>query len=128
LADPVAELSLELLHASADHRSLMGMWRKRLANAFQALCRSRPLRLASTLAGPYGPLLYEWFQTEHARTGLLTLAAHGTLGPYTPGAAFFVFWQAAYHRYGNWHARGGSGEMLNMLVCTSPPAMPWSLS
>jgi phytoene dehydrogenase-like protein len=38
LADPVAELSLELLHASADHRSLMGMWRKRLANAFQALC------------------------------------------------------------------------------------------
>ena len=23
----------------------------------------------------------------------------------------FVFWQAAYHRYGNWHAVGGSGAL-----------------
>ena len=72
-------------------------------------------RAPSTLAGPYGPLLAATFQTEYARAGIVPLAAHGTLRPYTPGAAFFVMFQAAYHRYSNWHARGGSGALARAL-------------
>ena len=115
LADPVAELSLAAFRASEDDRSLWQEWGKRLKTALQALRRSGPMKLASNLAGPYGPLLYEWFRTEQARMGLVTLAAHGTLGPHVPGAAFFALWQAAYHRYGNWHAVGGSGALAHAL-------------
>lgn len=73
------------------------------------------MHLANQLAGAYGPLLEETFQSEYARAGIAALAAHGTSGPHTPGAAFFALWQAAYHRYGNWHARGGSGALAQAL-------------
>lgn len=115
LADPVAELSLALFRASGDDQSLIREWRKRLSDAINVLRQTKLMRLAGTLAGPYGSLLREWFETEQARMGLVTLAAHGSLGPQTPGAAFFVFWQAAYHRYGNWHAKGGSGALAQAL-------------
>lgn len=115
LADPVAELSLALFRASEDDQSLLREWRKRLTDALRVLREANPLHLAGQLAGPYGPMLREWFETEQGRMGLVTLAAHGSLGPQIPGAAFFVFWQAAYHRYGNWHARGGSGALAQAL-------------
>lgn len=129
LADPVAELSLSVLRRSEDGWSRLREGRRQLHLGAQLLRRTGPMRLAGDLAGAYGPLLHAWFDTEQARMGLVTLAAHGSLGPDSPGAAFFVFWQAAYHRYGNWHARGGSGALAQALrqrleawggtVCTS---------
>jgi phytoene dehydrogenase-like protein len=110
-ADPIVELALGAFRSSGDDGAGMREWRRRLAATVRTLRRNRPARLASQLAGPYGPLLEELFATEYARAGIAALAAHGTLGPHTPGAAFFVLWQAAYHRYGNWHARGGSGAL-----------------
>ncbi len=110
-AGPITELALGAFRSSGDHGKGIGEWRKRITAAGRTVRRNRPTRLTQQLAGPYGTLLGEIFQTEYARAGIAALAAHGTLGPETPGAAFFVFWQAAYHRYGNWHAQGGSGAL-----------------
>lgn len=115
-AEPVTELALGAFRSSGDSGTGIGEWRKRLAAAGQTLRRNRPNRLMQQLTGPYGTLLAETFQTEYARAGIAALAAHGTLGPETPGAAFFAFWQAAYHRYGNWHAKGGSGALTVALA------------
>jgi phytoene dehydrogenase-like protein len=115
-ASPVAELALGTFRSSGDHGKGIGEWRKQLAAAGRTVRRNRPTRLVQQLAGPYGTLLAETFQTEYARAGIAALAAHGTLGPETPGAAFFVLWQAAYHRYGNWHAKGGSGALSGALA------------
>lgn len=114
-AEPVVELALSAFRRSADGFSRLAEGRRWMRAAGQLLRRSNLKQLASSLSGPYGPLLRERFATEKARMGYVTLAAHGSLGPHTPGAAFFVFWQAAYHRYGNWHARGGSGALARAL-------------
>ena len=114
-ADPVVELALEAFRNSADDATAPRRWAARLRWAGRALRRNRPFALAQRLAGPYGPLLEESFATEQTRAGIAALAAHGTLGPQTPGAAFFTLWHAAYHRYGNWHARGGSGALADAL-------------
>jgi phytoene dehydrogenase-like protein len=114
-ADPVVELALGAFRSSGDHGKGMREWRYRLGAVARALRHNRPTRLANQLAGPYGSLLAEIFETEYARAGIAALAAHGTLGPHTPGTAFFVLWQAAYHRHGNWHARGGSGALSEAL-------------
>lgn len=116
LAEPVVELSLEALRDSEDRRSLLRQWGRRSALTLLALWRSRPLVLGEQLASPYGALLQALFRTEYARVGLTALAAHGTLGPHTPGTGFFAFFQYAYHRYGNWHARGGSGALSQALA------------
>lgn len=115
LADPVAELALGAFRTSGDDYSRLDEWCYRWERGVRLLRRSNLIRLASSLSGPYGSLLRERFATEQARMGMVTLAAHGSLGPHTPGAAFFVFWQAAYHRYGNWHARGGSGALAQAM-------------
>ncbi|MDP9316681.1 MAG: FAD-dependent oxidoreductase [Pseudomonadota bacterium] len=115
LADPIVELSLTPFRFSEDNRNIVREGGKWLRDVARLLLRMRPLRLASTLTGPYGALIRELFETEYARTGITALAAHGTLGPHTPGAAFFACFQAAYHRYGNWHAKGGSGALADAM-------------
>jgi phytoene dehydrogenase-like protein len=115
LADPLTDLLLAAFRFSDDSfNPAREIIRDRQAAA-ATLRRAAPLRLVRMLFGAYGPLLHEWFTTEYARTGLLTLAAHGTLGPQMVGSAYFAFMQAIYHRYGNWHARGGSGALAQAL-------------
>jgi phytoene dehydrogenase-like protein len=115
MADPLAELSLATFRASEDRYRAAGEWIKRMRLLADTLRRTSPWRQAAFLSGPYGAMLKQWFETEQARMGLVTLAAHGTLGPHVPGTAFFVLWQAMYHRYGNWHAKGGSGSLSQAL-------------
>lgn len=116
LAEPIAELSLSRLRASSDDRSLLGGAKERLSSVAKVLRRSKPNELAGFLAGPYGVLLEAHLPTEVGRMGIAPLAAHGTLGPNVPGTAFFACLQAAYHRYGNWHAVGGSGSLTQALT------------
>lgn len=67
------------------------------------------------LLSPYGSLLDACCETDWMKGALAALAAHATVGPDTPGGAFYVMWQAAYHRYGMWHPRGGSGALAQAL-------------
>lgn len=115
-ADPLVQLGLLAFRASDDSAPTPREWGRRLADLARAGTRNRPIRLAIELAGGYGPLLTETFATNWARAGIAGLAAHSTLSPATPGGGFFALWHAAYHRYGNWHPRGGSGALGEALA------------
>ena len=114
-ADPIVETALAGFRASGDEGSGPKEWGRRLASAYKALRRAGPLRAPYMMVSPYGTLLEETFETEHARVGFAALAAHATAGPHSPTSGFFVLWQAAYHRYGNWHAKGGSGALTQAM-------------
>ncbi|MDB5078647.1 MAG: Beta-carotene ketolase [Chloroflexi bacterium] len=76
-----------------------------------------PLNLARDLLSPYESLLKRRLKSDLTRGPVSAYAAHGSLGPNVPGAAFFTFWQAAFHLYGQWHAIGGSEALVKALVC-----------
>ncbi len=78
--------------------------------------RRDPIRLVSELMAPYGRVLESRLPSDLTRGPIAAFAAHAGAGPMTPGGALFVFWQAAYHRFGQWHAVGGSGALARALV------------
>ena len=71
--------------------------------------------VAATLA-PYGSLLSRLFATERVRAPVAAFAAHASVGPDAAGGAYFAIWQAAYHRFGQWHALGGSQALADALA------------
>lgn len=97
--------------------------------------------LARDVFGSYESLLNRRLFSDLTRGPLAAFAAHGSVGPTVPGGALFAFWQAAYHRFGQWHAQGGSQGLIDALtsrrrswaassaapprwVESSPPAAP----
>lgn len=113
-AGPLLDLALPAIQAGG-HGAGGRLLRAARAGA-RALRQRGPLGLTSLLLAPYGRVLAEAFATEPLRAPLAALAAHATVGPTTPGGAFYVLWQAAYHRFGMWHAHGGSGSLAAALV------------
>ncbi|MFL5956397.1 MAG: phytoene desaturase family protein, partial [Solirubrobacterales bacterium] len=108
----VATLGLEA--GRPDRRALAGTVARRLP----ALARAAPraLRLNALLLGSYGRLLEDRLSSETTRGPISAFAAHAGAGPDTAGGAFFALWQAAYHRYGQWHAVGGAQGLVTALV------------
>ena len=47
---------------------------------------------------------------------MAAFAAHAAVGPTLPGGAVYAWWQAAYHLFGQWHARGGAQGLTDALV------------
>lgn len=75
-----------------------------------------PVALAHDLVTPYGSLLGTALPSELTRAPVASFASHSSAGPHTPGGSFYVFWQAAYHLFGQWHPRGGSQALTTALV------------
>jgi phytoene dehydrogenase-like protein len=75
-----------------------------------------PAALLATMTGPYGSLLSRLFETERVRSPVAAFAAHASVGPGAAGGAYFAIWQAAYHRFGQWHALGGSQALADALA------------
>ncbi len=75
-----------------------------------------PLGLMHDLVMPYGALLETALGSDLTRAPVAAFASHSSAGPHAPGGSFYVFWQAAYHLYGQWHARGGSQALTDALV------------
>jgi len=75
-----------------------------------------PSEVVRDLLSPYSSLLKRWLHSDLTRGPVSAFAAHANVGPHTPGGALFAFWQAAYHLYGQWHAKGGSGALIEALV------------
>ena len=50
------------------------------------------------------------------RAPVSAFAAHAGVGPSMPGGAVYAWWQAAYHLFGQWHARGGAQGLTDALV------------
>jgi phytoene dehydrogenase-like protein len=80
------------------------------------LLRRDPLAQARDLLGSYDQLLRRRLRSDLVRGPVAAFAAHAGVGPSSPGGALFAFWQAAYHRFGQWHARGGAQGLVDALV------------
>jgi phytoene dehydrogenase-like protein len=87
----------------------------RIANIARAL-RSQPLATMRDVLGPYDSLLKRWLTSDLTRGPVAAFAAHAGVGPSAPGGSLFAFWQAAYHIFGQWHARGGAQSLIDALV------------
>jgi phytoene dehydrogenase-like protein len=93
-------------------------WRdatRRAASVLRAL-RGGPLSTLRDVLGPYDSLLGRRLVSDLTRGPVAAFAAHASVGPASPGGALFAFWQAAYHRFGQWHARGGAQALADALV------------
>jgi phytoene dehydrogenase-like protein len=89
----------------------------KLGTLLQAVRRSGgPMGLAHDMITPYGSLLERLLRSDLTRAPVSAFASHSSAGPHQPGGAFFVFWQAAYHLFGQWHPRGGSQALTDALV------------
>ncbi len=88
---------------------------RRLANLAVAL-RHHPLTVGRDLLGPYDALLRRHLTSDLTRGPVAAFAAHAGVGPTGAGGALFAFWQAAYHLFGQWHARGGAQGLTDALV------------
>ena len=75
-----------------------------------------PVGLARDLVAPYGSLLETALPSDLTRAPVSSFASHSSAGPHSPGGSFYVFWQAAYHLFGQWHPRGGSQALTTALV------------
>ena len=78
--------------------------------------RAGPLRRLRDLVSPYDTLLRRQLPSDLTRGPVAAFAAHGGVGPAVPGGALFALWQAAYHRYGQWHAKGGAQGLTDALL------------
>ncbi|MBW3607486.1 MAG: NAD(P)/FAD-dependent oxidoreductase [Actinobacteria bacterium] len=76
----------------------------------------QPRQIAHDLLGSYGRVLEDRLGSDLTRGPVAAFAAHASAGPQTPRGARFVYWQAVYHRIGQWHAVGGSDALTAALV------------
>ncbi len=115
LAVPVVDLLVVGLQAGGSPRATLRLLTRRLPRALRA-SRREPLRLVSELLGPYGRVLDSRLGSDLTRGPTAAFAAHAGASPSSPGGALFAFWQAVYHRFGQWHAVGGSGALTEALL------------
>ena len=87
----------------------------RVAALFRAL-RPNPFATVGDAIGPYESLLKRRLPSPLTRAPISAFAAHAGVGPSLPGGALFAWWQAAYHLFGQWHARGGAQGLVDALV------------
>jgi len=115
VAVPVVDLLIAGMQAGGSARETIRLLGTRLPRGLRAFGRE-PLRLVSELLGPYGRVLDGRLRSDLTRGPVAAFAAHATASPLVPGGGPFAFWQAAYHRYGQWHAVGGSGALTAALL------------
>ena len=116
-AVPLVRTAVTGLEAGSDPSGVARAVAGKAWSAFQAVRRAGgPLSLARDLVAPYGSLLQTALPSELTRAPVASFASHSSAGPHAAGGAFYVFWQAAYHLYGQWHPRGGSQSLADALV------------
>lgn len=90
-------------------------WGGRAFSALRLL-RAGPITLARDGLSSYDSLLKRRLASDLTRGPVAAFAAHANVGPNVPGGALFAFWQAAYHLFGQWHARGGAQGLTDALL------------
>ncbi len=89
----------------------------RATPALARLARRRGvLALAGELLGSYDRVLRAHLPSDLTRGPVAAFAAHAGASPLQAGGAFFGLWQAAYHRFGQWHAVGGAQGLTDALL------------
>ena len=110
-ATPIVRTILPAIRGQMSARGLPG----RAANLARVL-RHQPLATVGDVLGPYDTLLQRSLHSDLSRGPVAAFAAHAGVGPTTPGGSLYAFWQAAYHLFGQWHARGGAQGLVDALV------------
>ncbi len=110
-AVPVIRTVLPAVRGEMRARELPG----RLAACARAM-RGDPVATVRDALGPYDSLLRRRLPSDLTRGPVAAFAAHAAMGPNLPGGAIFAWWQAAYHLFGQWHARGGAQSLTDALV------------
>jgi phytoene dehydrogenase-like protein len=110
-AEPVVRTILPALRGEMSAREV-----PERVGALIGAFRRRPAETVRDLMGPYDSLLRRWLPSDLTRGPVAAFAAHAASGPSLPGGSLYAFWQAAYHLYGQWHARGGSQGLVDALV------------
>ncbi len=113
---PVVRSAVAGLDAGAGRGRALRAMPGRALDALRVLRRYGGNALIAELTAPYARVLAERLGTERVRAPLAAFAAHASASPEAPGSAFFVLWQAAYHAFGQWHARGGAQGLTDALA------------
>lgn len=103
-----------ILPAMRGDRGAHGAWEA--TRGLAGMARAGPRQMARDLMAPYQSTLTRRLGDDLVAGPVAAFAAHGGVGPTAPGGSLFAFWQAAYHRYGQWHARGGSQALTDALA------------
>ena len=115
-AMPLVDLLTLSLQAGGGGREMAGRVLRRLPQAGRLVRGGGAMRVTSELLGSYGRLLRSRLGSDLTRGPVSAFAAHANASPEQPGGALFGFWQAAYHRYGQWHAVGGAQGLTDALL------------
>ena len=116
-ATPLVETAVTGLQGGSTGGGLARGAVTRIGTSVTALRRAGSLtNLVRDLLMPYGALLERDLPTELIRAPIASFAAHSSAGPHQLGSSFYALWQAAYHRYGQWHAVGGSQGLTDALL------------
>ena len=110
-ATPIVRTILPVIRGEMRARDLPG----RAANLLRVL-RHQPMATVGDVLGPYESLLRRSLHSDLSRGPVAAFAAHAGVGPTAPGGSLYAFWQAAYHLFGQWHARGGAQGLVDALV------------
>ncbi len=116
-AVPLVKTAVTGLESGSSPGGVLKAAANKIGPLLQGLARSGgPMGLMKDLVTPYGSLLQTALPSELTRAPVASFASHSSAGPHTPGGSFYVFWQAAYHLYGQWHPRGGSQALTRALI------------
>ena len=116
-AIPLVKTAVTGLESGSTPGGVLKAASSKLGPLLQGLRRNGgPLGLVHDLVMPYGALLETALVSDLTRAPVSSFASHSSAGPHTPGGSFYVFWQAAYHLFGQWHPRGGSQALTDALV------------
>jgi phytoene dehydrogenase-like protein len=114
---PLVDVAVAGLESGSTGAGVVGAALSRVRSLVRAIRRNDGVTtLARSLLQPYGSLLTEHLGSDLTRAPITSFAAHSSVGPDAAGGSFFAIWQAAYHRFGQWHASGGSGGLTTALV------------
>ncbi|MBA2530450.1 MAG: NAD(P)/FAD-dependent oxidoreductase, partial [Euzebyales bacterium] len=117
LAVPLVRAAVTGLEAGASPARLRRIAPTRVRSLATALWRfGGPAALIRELLSPYERVLVERLVSDRTRAPIAAFAAHASASPSAPGSAFYGLWQAAYHLYGQWHARGDAQGLSDALV------------
>jgi phytoene dehydrogenase-like protein len=114
-AVPLVKTAVTGLESGSSAGGVVKAMGNKLWPLLQGIRRSGPIGLAQDMVTPYGSLLQRELRSDLTRAPVSSFASHSSAGPHQPGGAFYVFWQAAYHLFGQWHPRGGSQSLTDAL-------------
>ena len=116
-AIPLVKTAVTGLESGSTPGGVLRAAAHKIGPLLQGLARAGgPVGLAHDLITPYGSLLQTALPSDLTRAPIASFASHSSAGPHAAGGSFYVFWQAAYHLFGQWHPRGGSQSLTTALI------------